>query len=190
MEDNGTHLCPPPGTAPAEAPVAAKGSRALRAIRWAVEVAVVATLLNAFVFQVSVVRGESMKPTLTQGDRVLVDKLSLTFTGPDRFDIIVFRATGGEKEYVKRVVALAGEEIELLGTDMYIDGKLMPQAFGHYKGIDYVGPVRVPAGSFFVLGDNRPGSLDSRTWGRCIMSSELKGIVRLRILPFERAGSF
>ena len=172
----------------------AKGRRspAARLLRLAVEVGAVAAVLYLFVLQVFVVRGESMEPTLRMGDRLVAEKLSLHFGSPARFDVVVFRSPepGEGVECVKRVVGLPTEEVELRGGEVYINGRLLSQGFEYEVSNDYYGPTRVPAGCYFVLGDNRPWSTDSRSWRGCVSRSDLEGVVRFRILPFSRAGRF
>jgi len=180
------------GADAAEADDSARTGRAARMIRWSIEVVLLATVFYVFVFQVSVVRGDSMDPTLLKGDRLIIDKMSLFFTTPGRFDLVVFRSPEGDRrDYIKRVIALPSEEIELRGDEVLINGEPIEQRFEHVTSYDYLGPTRVPSGCYFVLGDNRPDSSDSRSWseGVWVRHSDLKGIARLRAYPASRAGT-
>jgi len=170
----------------------AKGGRSARMIRWSAEVVVLATVFYVFIFKVSVVRGDSMDPTLKRGDRLIIDKVSLYFVTPDRFDLVVFRSPDGDRRnYIKRVIALPLEEIELRGDQVLINGEPLEQSFEHATSYDYLGPAKVPSGCYFVLGDNRPGSTDSRSWGELmwVKHADLKGIARARAFPVSRAGT-
>ncbi len=155
----------------------------------ALEVAVIAAALWLFVFQVSVVSGHSMDPSLEPGDRLVVDKLSHRWRRIRRLDVLVFECpTQGGVDYVKRVVGLPGETVELRGGELYVDGKLVPQGFDHVDDLGSYPPVEVPEGEYYVLGDNRPWSKDSRSFGT-VAREKIRGVVRLRVYPLGRAGS-
>jgi len=159
-------------------------------VKSGLEVAVVAALLWLFVFQVSVVLGHSMDPSLGQGDRLVVDKLTHRFGSIGRFDVVVFRCPDRRgDDYVKRVVGLPGETIEMRGGELYVNGEHVPQDFDFVKDLSTFGPEKVPEGQYFVLGDNRPRSRDSHSGLGTIDEDLIKGVVRLRVYPFGRAGS-
>ena len=152
---------------------------------------ILATFFYLFVFQVSVVHGQSMKPTLRRGDRLIIDKVSLLFCSPRRFDLVVFRSPdGADRECIKRVIGMPTEEVEVLGDKVLINGETLDQDFPYVPGYDFHGPATVPEGCYFVLGDNRAASTDSRTWGDSgwVTRSHIKGIARLRVAPVSRAG--
>lgn len=166
-------------------------------VRWALEslklllqVTILAAVLWMFVFQVSVVQGHSMDPSLEPGDKLVVDKLSRHFMAPGRFDIVVFSCPGSlDRDYVKRVVGLPGETMELRAGDLYVNGERVEQNFGFTNDYSGFGPVRVPEGCYFVLGDNRPRSHDSRGFAEndgAVPARLIKGVVRFRIYPFGR----
>ncbi len=180
-------------TAP-EKPPRSKAARwlwwGLGLVKSGLEVAVVAALLWLFVFQVSVVLGHSMDPSLGQGDRLVVDKLTHRFGSIGRFDVIVFRCPDRRgDDYVKRVVGLPGETIEMRGGELYVNGEHVPQDFDFVKDLVTFEPEKVPDGQYFVLGDNRPRSRDSHSGLGTIDEDLIKGVVRLRVYPFSRAGS-
>ena len=167
----------------------------------ALEVAVLAAALWLFVFQVSVVSGRSMDPSLEPGDRLVVDKLCYHWRSLRRFDVVVFerprpRYTGTERvaiegggvDYVKRVVGLPGETVALRAGALLIDGERVEQPFLSANDGSGLDPVKVPEGHVFVLGDNRARSLDSRDFG-AVPLSLVKGVARFRVYPFGRAGS-
>lgn len=152
---------------------------------------VISVVLNLFVVQVTEVRQRSMELTLEQNDRVLVSKLDYRFGATQRGDIIVFNPpTDSTIPYVKRVIAVGGETIDLRDGKVYVNSKLIeysetrgqlttPQA----ATIKY--PFTVPVGAVFVLGDNRQSSSDSRTFGS-VPVGNIIGKVILRFWPFDR----
>lgn len=151
-----------------------RGARAL--FDWALVVAIaltVALLVRAFLLAHFVVDGSSMYSTLTTGDRVFVNKLSYRLHEPNRGDVVVLHEIRGttERDLIKRVIALEGEEIEMRSCEVRIDGRLLVEPYldptvvtpGNCGG-DF-GPISVPAETVFVMGDNRAGSQDSRALG-------------------------
>jgi len=161
----------------------------LRLAKFALEVLVIATALWLFVFQVSVVSGHSMDPSLESGDRLVVDRLSHRWRRIKRFDVVVFECpTQTGVDYVKRVVGLPGETVELRGGELHVDGELVEQGFDHIDDLGSYPPVEVAEGKYYVLGDNRPRSKDSRCFGP-VSKEQVRGVVRLRVYPLGRAGS-
>ncbi len=152
--------------------------------------ALIALVVRSFVIQAYKIPSGSMEPTLLVGDHLLVNRMSyvlkmpftdsvLFTTGkPDRGDIIVFRyPEDPSKDYIKRVIATEGEKVEIRNRLVYINGKKMADPWGRFKSNltsqgfvpfvdkDNMSPVVVPKDSYFVMGDNRDNSLDSRYWG-------------------------
>lgn len=187
----------PPGEGAGEAPekpplswAARWGWRGLGLVKSALEVGVVAALLWLFVFQVSVVLGRSMDPNLGQGDRLVVDKLTHRWRSIRRFDVVVFRCPDrGGDDYVKRVVGLPGETIELRGGELFVNGEHVPQDFEFVEDRASHPATEVSEGRYFVLGDNRPFSRDSHSGLGTIPEGLIKGVVRFRVYPFGRAGT-
>lgn len=151
---------------------------------------VISVVLNLFVVQVTEVRQRSMESTLLQSDRVLVSKVDYRFTEPGAGDIVVFNPTTDVAiPYVKRIVAVAGETVELRGGRLYVNGQ--PRDFAGARGstlaqspeIRY--PLRVPDGHFFAMGDNREASSDSRSFGPQPYD-RIIGKVILRFWPLDR----
>lgn len=135
---------------------------------------VLALIIRTFVVQAFKIPTGSMRPTLLEGDRLLVNKFLYRFKEPRRGDIIVFRYPGGEKkDFIKRLIAVNGEDVEIRDGNIYINGKLAEEPFvirqiRYFNKSPYgsVGkPVKVPEGSYYVLGDNSSSSKDSRYWG-------------------------
>jgi signal peptidase I len=155
---------------------------------------IISVVLNLFVVQVTEVRQRSMETTLLQNDRVLVSKVDYRFGSPQPGDIVVFNPTiDTQIPYVKRIVAIAGETVELRDGNLYVNGRLrfFPEAHGATQPqspeIKY--PYKVPDGSFFALGDNRLSSSDSRTFG-AQPYNRIIGKVIVRFWPPDRLNFF
>ncbi len=129
-------------------------------------VLIITGLLRSFVLQPYIIPSPSMEPTLTAGDRILVNRFAYQFWAPSRGDVVVFAYPKDPKRtFVKRVVAVEGEMVELKDNQVFINGKLVNEPY--LKEGDYppFGPEAVPRDKVFVLGDNRRQSEDSREWG-------------------------
>lgn len=133
---------------------------------------------------------DSMAPTLERGDHVLVDKRAYDHAAPDRGDLAVFRAPRGGGVMLKRVVAVAGQTVGLEDGALVVDRRRLDEPYADSEAIEsvYFGPVRVRAGTVFVLGDNRADSRDSRTLG-AVPVANLIGRVETRIWPPSRWGA-
>ncbi len=138
----------------------------------------------------------SMAPALEQGDRVLVEKLTYRFRAPRRWEVAVFQYPPEPRRvFMKRVVGLPGESLELRAGAILIDGaalKLPPEVATHHwlNAEPYGEPshaFRIPAECYFVLGDTSTASLDSRYWG-CVPRSHFIGRAVYRFWPAERMG--
>jgi len=147
-------------------------------------------LLHVFVVQISVVRGHSMQPSLCDGDRLVVDRLSHLVSGIHRFSVVVLRyPCDPTVDFVKRIVGLPGDRIRLVNGRLQVNGRVIPQSFGHVDDSAVMPERVVPQGCYFVLGDNRPISCDSREFG--VVAEELvKGTVRARFWPLDRLALF
>ena len=155
---------------------------------------IISVVLNLFVVQVTEVRQRSMESTLLQGDRVLVSKVDYRVGTPERGDIVVFQPTTDSTiPYVKRVAAVAGDTVDLRDGVLYVNGKQTDYAGAHgvttaqSPALTY--PLKVPADSFFALGDNRQASSDSRSFGPQPVGNII-GKVILRFWPFDRLRFF
>jgi signal peptidase I len=166
----------------------AQGQGALRrflrgwggALLWAL---VISAVLRAGAVQASWVPSGSMEPTLLPGDHMLVNKLcydlKVPFTDlvlaplgdPQRGDVVVFKNPQGHgSDFVKRIVGLPGETVEMRGEVVYVNGRPLAQDWGRYAPRSHAGerfgPFTVPQGSYFMMGDNRDNSYDSRFWNQ------------------------
>ncbi len=148
--------------------------------------------IRLFVAQPFVVEGESMHPTFESGDYLIVDELSYHFHEPHRGDVIVFRYPGNPKIfYIKRVIGLPGETISITQGNVTItepDGTVLPLEEPYVVEDDatYTQSTHIGPDQYFVMGDNRPKSSDSRVWG-LLPEKDIMGRAFLRLLP---AGEF
>ncbi|MCU9612481.1 signal peptidase I [Caldibacillus lycopersici] len=160
-------------------------------------------IIQMFFFTNYVVEGESMTPTLQDGDKLVVNKISYRFSDINRFDVVVFHANDKE-DYVKRVIGLPGDEITYQDDHLYINNKFFNEPYldkfkkqvtdglltKNFTLQELTGQMQVPEGYLFVLGDNRKNSFDSRQFGFVSMN-EVVGKVNLRYWPInEWAVSF
>jgi signal peptidase I len=185
---------PGPPSAPAT------GRRTKRTVIEWVAVLVVAVLaallLRTFVIQPYFIPSGSMEPTLEIGDKVLVDKLSYHLHSVHRGDVIVFKrppnyTDPGVKDLIKRVIGLPGETISAQGGQVYINGKLLPEPWlpKEYAYTANFGPVHIPAGDYFVMGDHRGDSDDSRFGLGPISGKLIVGRAFLIVWPIGHIGT-
>ena len=119
-----------------------------------------------FVMQGFCVSGECMQPHLVTGERVLASKLAYHLGEPRRGQIVIFGYPKDPKQiYVKRVIGLPGETVAIQSGSVLINGKLLAEPYKTYEAHGDMAPHAVPAGQYFVMGDNRDVSDDSRYWG-------------------------
>ena len=158
-----------------------------------------AYLINHFLFAPYVVKGQSMHPNLQEENKLVINKLS-QFGNYKRFDIIVFHAPDEDARFVKRIIGLPGDTIEMKDDTLYINGKVYDESYltphdgkssisytGDFTLKELTGYDKVPKGSVFVLGDNRAVSKDSRYFG-LLSKDKIIGKAVLRIWPFPEAG--
>lgn len=160
-------------------------------IEWIKSIAiaiVVAVLIKTFIFNSTYVLGNSMHPTLHEKDRLFAMKVSLYFSGPSRGDVVVISAPDDtNKDYIKRVVGLAGDKIEIVDGKVYLNGKILNEDYideGAYTQTYEEDTWEVEDGKVFVLGDNRAdgASKDSRIFGTVPVDS-IKGVTGFRYFP-------
>ena len=149
---------------------------------------VITFLIVRFVGQRTEVKGSSMETTLSHQDHLIVDKISYVFSEPDRFDIIVFPY--GEDYFIKRIMGLPGDMVQIIEGYIYINGVLLDENYGNeiMKRADLAEePIILGADEYFVLGDNRNNSTDSRMIG-AIHKDEILGKAWVRIWPLNKFG--
>lgn len=128
---------------------------------------------NKFVIANAQVPSGSMETTVMAGDRIFVNRLSYAFAEPQRGDIVTFiYPDDGETLYLKRVMALPGETIQGKDGIIYIDGKALEHDFTQEISYDDFGPFTVPEECYFMMGDNRNDSWDSRYWEHTFVEKE------------------
>lgn len=151
--------------------------------------AVIALGIRAFLLEPVRVDGDSMAPTLLNGERMFVEKVSHWFGCPERGDIIICYYPGYTETCVKRVIATAGETVAVRDGKVYIDGAALDEsAYWNGEVLGDFGPITVPEGEVFVMGDNRNASKDSRNPSvGTIPFLEIVGRVRAVILPLGSA---
>lgn len=133
------------------------------------------------------VRGYSMEPTLYDGQYLIVSKVTYWIHPPERGDIIVFRPpNGASDDYVKRIIGLPGETVEIRGGTVWVDGVALVEPYIAAAGGDS-GPRTLGEGQYFVLGDNRNNSSDSRSWG-VLPRGDIVGKVWLCYWPVDKWG--
>ncbi len=136
--------------------------------------------------------GPSMEDTLHNGDNLLVDKISPRIGNLKRFDIIVFYPYGKDIDeyYVKRIIGMPGETIQILGSDIYINGEILEEDYGK-DPITQAGiaaePITLADDEYFVMGDNREVSQDSRAIGP-VLAENINGKEMIRIWPLNKFG--
>jgi len=177
---------------------------------------VLAMIIRTFLFQAFKIPSGSMLDTLLIGDHLLVNKFIygnkvpgvdgkyLKVRDPERGDVIVFEFPGDEgksffekRDFIKRVIGLPGDVIEVKAKQVYVNGQpfSVPQEKHKDQEIipsvvsprDFAGPVKVPADSYFVMGDNRDYSFDSRFWGY-VHTSKIKGLAFIKYWSWNREG--
>jgi signal peptidase I len=165
---------------PQEPPVLERKGREKSVIRQYAEAFIIAIVLamviRTFVVQAFKIPSGSMLPTLQIGDHLLVNKFLYWFTDPKRGDIIVFKFPQDEgRDFIKRVIALPGDKVEVRGKQVYVNDEPVQESYAvhldpsmqdnPHSPRDHYGPVRIPPGQLFMMGDNRDYSMDSRFWG-------------------------
>lgn len=161
-------------------------------------IAVFAVILcRQYVFNPYAIAGASMAPSFHDGDYVFVDQLSYRLREPRRGEVIVFHSpSGNDEDLVKRIVALPGETVMVRDGQVVVVNQEHPQGLTLSEG--YLDPLEITTGSssitlddgeYFVMGDNRSVSFDSRSWGP-LDEDGIVGMVRLRIWPLDEAHAF
>lgn len=141
-------------------------------------------LIKQFVIAPIKVNGDSMNKTLKDGDIMILNRLKYKFDKIKRFDIVV--VDDGDEFIIKRVIGLPGETIAYIDNQLYVNGKKVKDSFGYGDTRSF--EVRLPKNRYFVLGDNRENSMDSRNFGP-FSENDIFGKAELVIFPFNRIGN-
>ncbi|MCI7813877.1 MAG: signal peptidase I [Lachnospiraceae bacterium] len=162
-------------------------------IIWILVMLLAVFLIVEYVGQRTQVSGRSMEDTLHNGDNLIVDKISYRFRDPERFDIIVFPPNENEKTYyIKRIIGLPGETVQIVDGKIYINGEVLEENYGK-EVMKEAGrastPIVLGGDEYFVLGDNRNNSTDSRypSVGN-VKRSSIVGRAWVRIWPLSDFG--
>ncbi len=151
--------------------------------------------IRLFVAQPFVVSGASMEPTFEDGEYLIVDEASYHLGEPVRGDVVIFRYPKDETKYfIKRIVGLPGETVHLKGDAVTVttkDGSVIsiPEPYVAHRGNGENSDITLSGEDYFVMGDNRPASSDSRSWGS-LPRENIVGRAFLRLLPIDRLGTF
>lgn len=154
---------------------------------------VVFVILKPFFIQAFYIPSDSMVPTLQQRDRLMVVKTPYWFRGPARGEIVVFKAPptadadGFQRDYIKRVIGLPGERLEVREGKVWINGQPLSEPYTQEPAASAYGPIIVPDHSYFMMGDNRNNSADSRYWGP-LDQNRLLGLAWFRFWPLDKVG--
>ncbi len=151
-------------------------------------IAIIIACAFKFLAQPFLVQGASMEPNFDDGDFLLVDEISYRFKEPERGDVIVFHAPTEEKQYyIKRVIGLPGETIVVENGEVFVNGVELKEEYlsqGMATRTIQQNEFTLGANQFFVLGDNRIMSFDSRNWGP-LEREKIVGLVQLRLWPLQ-----
>lgn len=164
-----------------------RGRSSWREIPVLLVVALLAALVvRTFVLQVYSIPSGSMVPTLEVGDRIAVEKLTYLARGPERGEVVVFELRG--QVYVKRVIGLPGESVEITDGFVFVDGVRVDEPWVQRADERSFDPVDVPDGELYVLGDNRPDSGDSRLGLGFVPVEVVVGRAIVVLWPLDRVG--
>ncbi|HEY6020065.1 MAG TPA: signal peptidase I [Candidatus Paceibacterota bacterium] len=164
-------------------------------LKFVVVAAVIVIPVRLFVAQPFIVSGQSMDPTFANGQYLIVDELSYHFTQPQRGDVIIFRYPRNPSEYfIKRIIGLPGDTVHIANNTVTVtplDGvsQTLKEPYVVNQGDGPDATYTVPTDQYFVMGDNRPESSDSRIWG-LLPRKNIIGRAFLRLLPFQSASIF
>ncbi len=173
-----------------------KGSFAVdKVLKWIIDIVVVAFIalfLAIYMCEETTMVGSSMSPSLDDGQVVLIDKISYKLGSPDRFDVIVYNSKINEEQYVvKRIIGLPGETIKIEDSKIYVDGELLEDVFfdGAYESGQAENEIKIAGDEYFVMGDNRNLSEDSRfDYIGNIKKEDIIGRAWLIASPFSSIG--
>lgn len=173
-----------------------RGREAFSTLIYFIVIILLAVLFVTFVAQRTKVSGPSMYPTLEDGDNLIVDKISYHFRDPERFDIIIFPYEDEDEEesyFIKRIIGLPGETVQIdEDGNIYIDGEILEEDYGYEQILNpgiAADPVVLGEDEYFVMGDNRNNSLDSRYPEVGVVEGDtIVGRAWIRIYPFDSIG--
>ncbi len=152
--------------------------------------AILALIIRSHIVEAYQIPSSSMVPTLKIGDRLIVNKFIYQFKEPKNFDIVVFQPppeVSDDKIFIKRLIGLPGDIVEVRNSKLYLNGKLINESYLNGPMNYTMPPIRVPKDKLFVMGDNRNRSFDSHLWGM-LPERNLLGKAVMRYYPFNHVG--
>ncbi|MBQ6574609.1 MAG: signal peptidase I [Lachnospiraceae bacterium] len=169
-------------------------SFAREVLEWVIVIAISALLafcLDKFIIVNAKIPSASMEPTIMTGDRLIGNRLAYINEDPKRGDVVIFLYPDNEKEYfIKRVIGLPGETVEIRDGKVYINGSEEPldeSAYIAATPLGNFGPFNVPEGAYFMMGDNRNNSMDSRYWNQpYVYKDKILGRAWARYFPHPK----
>ncbi len=150
---------------------------------------ILALTVHLFLAQATIVYGQSMEPNLYERQRLIIDKVSYHFFPPHRNDIVVIAMPGMDEMLVKRVIGLPGEVVEMRDGVVYVNGEPLPEPFPHDLGHENQKAIILGPLNYYVMGDNRDNSNDSRSFGP-VQREYILGRVWLRYWPLDQFTKF
>jgi len=148
--------------------------------------------IRYFLFQPFIVKGQSMEPNFEDSNYLIVDELSYRFRDPQRGEVVVFRYPRNvSQRFIKRIIGLPGEKIEIEASVVMVDGKILDESEYFPSGVQTLGNIQISLdeNEYFVLGDNRISSFDSRQWGT-LPRKNIIGRVYFRAWPITDLTKF
>lgn len=150
-------------------------------------------VIRTYIFSPVIVEGDSMNPTLIEGDRLFINKIGMYIGDIDRLDIVVFKGKNNT-HYIKRVVGMPGDRLQFKNNHLYINGELVSENYVIEDGFQrdmtldtLYGYEKIPENYYFVLGDNRPNSMDSRQRSiGLVHESKILGASNVIVWPLNR----
>ena len=162
-----------------------------KTIRDTIQVVVLALVIFVMVrvvVQNHIVEGVSMEPSVHDGQVIMVSKMAYWFETPQRGDIVVFHfPRNRDQDFIKRVIGLPGDTIEIREGETYIDGYPLDESFLEVRPSSSLPSRQIPQGHYFVMGDNRNNSYDSRAWGT-VPCDDIVGQAWFNIWPLDELG--
>jgi len=172
-----------------------EGSFVSELIKFVLIAVVIVLPIRLFIAQPFIVSGASMEPTFQNGDYLIVDEISYRFNEPSRGDVVIFRfPKDPSKFFIKRIIGLPGETVKIESGAVNVTNDKHPDGFNLYEPYisaqtNNINPVKLEDNEYFVLGDNRQASSDSRIWGP-LTDDLMVGRAFLRLFPLSQADIF
>lgn len=150
--------------------------------------AVIAIFFHFFILTLHTVRGASMEPNFQEGEWLLIDRISYHFFPPERGEVVVLEDPGSGEKFIKRIIGLPSEEIEIKEGKVFVDGRKLTEDWLKEAFTPSYLKIKIPEGEYFFLGDNRLHSVDSRAWGP-LPSEVISGRAFFTLYPLRKFGA-